>query len=90
MSSRHQAMFAGATVAFIALCLVLASARMYVMHWWMAKCGEASQSCRAAELAIDYWWVALLAGASALAIVAHWLTRGRLALANAPQPDRGE
>jgi hypothetical protein len=90
MSSRHRLIFAGAMIAFVASCLAFASVRMYLVHWWMAKCGESSASCRAAEFGIDYWWLALLCLAAVIAATAHWLTLGRLALADAPPPSRVE
>ena len=89
LNRRHKRIFAVAAVSAVGFCAGVASARFALIQWWLANCPTGSSRCSVADEAITWWWVGLLAGVFAIALVAERLTADRLKLLapNAPGQD---
>jgi hypothetical protein len=79
MSGRHKKIFAFALSAMLASATALGVARFMLVGWWLEHCDpQRSRACGAALLAIEYWWVVLLAVFGVIALLAHLRTIDRL------------
>ena len=87
LTSRHKRIFALAAFAALAVVATVAWGRMAVIQWWLVNCTNPSSQCDTAKFAFEWWWVAMILPVFAIALLAHWMTRDRLARGPAPQPD---
>ena len=78
MTARHKRVFALASVAAIAAVAAIALVRLQLIRWWIARCSPGVPGCEAAELAFEWWWVAMFCVVGTIAAAAHWITRDRL------------
>jgi NADH:ubiquinone oxidoreductase subunit 5 (subunit L)/multisubunit Na+/H+ antiporter MnhA subunit len=79
LSRRNRLIFSAALLAMVVSVAALGSARFSLIGWWFRNCNpERNSACGAAILAIDYWWVALLAVVGVIAVLAHFRTIDRL------------
>ena len=80
LTRRHQRIFAGAAIIAVAFSAGLALARLALVRWWLDKCvgADPTSQCRWAETGFTWWWVLLIDGILAAALIAHRLTADRL------------
>jgi len=79
LSSRRKKSFAFTLSVMLASVAALGIARFMLVGWWLEHCGsQRSRACGTAFLAIEYWWVVLLAIVGVIALLAHLRTIDRL------------
>lgn len=71
------------TISFSLVAALCAAGRWYLAQWYLGHCGQ-SVACTAADAATDYWWVALVGLALA---VARPINRSYQARLQARKPD---